>query len=152
MAQMGTYFVPTADIVNDLAEPGGDYDDAALQRRGQLMQPILKAAIGRAKALDVRIAAGSDTSYGPRSVTTVAREVVRLAEAGLTPIEALQAATITNAALLSREKQVGQLALGFDADLIVVGTNPLEDIRAVLDPLVVVSNGRMAVDRLTFGK
>jgi imidazolonepropionase-like amidohydrolase len=78
--------------------------------------------------------------------------VVRLAEAGLTPIEALQAATITNAALLSREKQVGQLALGFDADLIVVGTNPLEDIRAVLDPLVVVSNGRMAVDRLTFGK
>jgi imidazolonepropionase-like amidohydrolase len=152
MAQMGTYFVPTADIVNDLAEPGGDYDDAALQRRGQLMQPILKAAIGRAKALNVRIAAGSDTSYGPRSVTTVAREVVRLAEAGLTPIEALQAATITNAALLSREKQVGQLALGFDADLIVVGTNPLEDIRAVLDPLVVVSNGRMAVDRLTFGK
>ena len=51
MAQMGTYFVPTADIVNDLAEPGGDYDDAALQRRGQMMRPILKAAIGRAKAI-----------------------------------------------------------------------------------------------------
>jgi imidazolonepropionase-like amidohydrolase len=152
MTQMGTYFVPTADIVNDLAEAGGDYDDAALQRRGQMMQPILKAAIGRAKALNVKIAAGSDTSYGPRSVTTLAREVVMLVEAGLTPVEALQAATITNAALLSRDKQVGQLAAGFDADLIVVGTNPLQDIRAVLDPLVVVSNGRLAVDRLTFGK
>jgi imidazolonepropionase-like amidohydrolase len=152
MAQMGTYFVPTADIVNDLAEAGGDYDDAALQRRGQMMQPILKAAIGRAKAVNVKIAAGSDTSYGPRSVTTVAREVVMLTEAGLSPVEALQAATITNAALLSREKQIGQLVAGFDADLIVVGTNPLQDIRAVLDPLVVVSNGRMAVDRLTFAR
>jgi len=152
MAQMGTYFVPTADIVNDLAEAGGDYDDAALQRRGQMMQPILKAAIGRAKAINVKIAAGSDTSYGPRSVTTVARELVMLTEAGLSPVEALQAATITNAALLSREKQIGQLVAGFDADLIVVGTNPLQDIRAVLDPLVVVSNGRMAVDRLTFAR
>ena len=152
MAQMGTYFVPTADIVNDLAEAGGDYDDAALQRRGQMMQPILKAAIGRAKALNVKIAAGSDTAYGPRSVTTLAREVVMLAEAGLTPVEALQAATLTNAALLGREKQVGQLAVGFDADLIVLGNDPLQNIRAVLDPLVVVSNGRMAVDRIAFAR
>ena len=51
MASMGTFFVPTADIVNDLAEPGGDYDDAALQRRGpdDAADPV-KAAVGRAKA------------------------------------------------------------------------------------------------------
>jgi imidazolonepropionase-like amidohydrolase len=152
MAKMGTYFVPTADIVNDLAQPGGDYDDAALQRRGQMMQPILRAAIGRAKAAGVKVAAGSDTSYGPRSVTTVAREVVMLSEAGFSALEALQAATLTNAALLNREKQIGQLATGFDADLVVVGGNPLQDIRVVLDPLMVVSNGRVALDRLTFGR
>ena len=152
MAQMGTYFVPTADIVNDLAEPGGDYDDAALQRRGQMMRPILKAAIGRARSLGVKIAAGSDTSYGPQSVTTLAREVVMLSEAGLSPAEALQAATTINAALLNRERQIGQLVAGFDADLVVVGANPLQDIRTVLDPLVVISNGRIVVDRLAFGK
>jgi imidazolonepropionase-like amidohydrolase len=152
MAQMGTYFVPTADIVNDLAEPGGDYDDAALQRRGQMMRPILKAAIGRAKAIGVKIAAGSDTAYGPRSVTTVAREVVMLSEAGFSAVEALQAATTTNAALLNRERQIGQVAPGFDADLVVVGSNPLLEIRTVLDPLVVISNGRVAVDRLTFAR
>jgi imidazolonepropionase-like amidohydrolase len=152
MAQMGTYFVPTADIVNDLAEPGGDYDDAALQRRGQMMRPILKAAIGRAKAIGVKIAAGSDTAYGPRSVTTVAREVVMLSEAGFSAVEALQAATTTNAALLNRERQIGQVAPGFDADLVVVGSNPLQEIRTVLDPLVVISNGRVAVDRLTFAR
>jgi imidazolonepropionase-like amidohydrolase len=152
MAQMGTFFVPTADIVNDLAEAGGDYDDAALQRRGQMMLPILTRAIARAQALGVKIAAGSDTAYGPRSVTTLAREVVVLTGAGLTPLEALRAATTRNAELLSREKQIGQLVPGFEADLVVVAGNPLEDIRTVLDPLLVVSNGRVAVDRLTFGK
>ena len=152
MAAQGTFFVPTADIVHDLAEAGGDYDDAALQRRGQMMLPILTAAIGRAKQVGVKIAAGSDTSYGPRSVTTLAREVVVLAKAGLTPLEALQSATVTNAALLQREKQIGQLAPGFEADVVVVGENPLQNIRAVLDPLVVISNGRVALDRLNFGK
>lgn len=152
MAKMGTFFVPTADIVNDLAEPGGDYDDAALQRRGQMMQPILRAAIGRARAAGVTIAAGSDTSYGPRSVTTLAREVVVLHEAGLTPLEALRAATTVNARLFDREKQIGQAAPGFEADLLIVAGNPLEDVRTVLDPLLVISNGRVALDRLTFGK
>lgn len=152
MAAQGTFFVPTADIVSDLAEPGGDYDDAALQRRGQMMRPILRAAIGRAKQLGVKIAAGSDTSYGPRSVTTLAREIAVLSEAGLTPLEALQSATLRNAELLQREKQIGQVAPGFEADVLVVGENPLQNIRAVLDPLMVISNGRVALDRLNFGK
>ena len=152
MVAMGTFFVPTADIVNDLAEPGGDYDDATLQRRGQMMLPILKAAVGRAKTLGVKVAAGSDTSYSPRSVTTLAREVVMLSEFGLTPIEALQAATTRNAELLKLEKQVGQVTAGFEADLLVVAGNPLQNPRALLDPLLVVSNGRVALDRMSFGK
>jgi imidazolonepropionase-like amidohydrolase len=152
MAKMGTYFIPTADIVNDLAEPGGDYDDAALQRRGQLMRPILKAAVLRAHALGVKIGAGSDTSYSPRSVTTLAREVVMLADIGLPALAALQAATTVNAALLGREQRIGQLTAGFEADLLVIAGNPLQDVRAVLDPLLVVSNGRVVLDRLTFAR
>jgi len=152
MASMGTFFVPTADIVNDLAEPGGDYDDAALQRRGQMMRPILKAAVGRAVVLGVKIAAGSDTGYSPRSVTTLAREVVMLEEDGLPRLEALRAATIRNAELLQQEKQIGQIAAGFEADILVVAGNPLQELRVVLDPLFVVSNGRVALDRLTFAK
>ena len=152
MAKMGTYFIPTADIVNDLAEPGGDYDDATLQRRGQLMRPILKAAVLRAHALGVKIGAGSDTSYSPRSVTTLAREVVMLADIGLPALAALQAATTVNAALLGREQRIGQLTAGFEADLLVIAGNPLQDVRAVLDPLLVVSNGRVVLDRLTFAR
>jgi imidazolonepropionase-like amidohydrolase len=152
MAKQGTYFDPTADIVNDLTEPGGDYDNAALKRRGEMMQPILKAAIGRAIKLGVKIVAGSDTGYGPNSVARVSREIGMLVDAGMTPLQALQAATITNAEMLRLEKQIGDIAGGFEADLLVVDANPLENVRTLLDPLLVISNGRLALDRLTFGK
>ena len=74
MAKQGTYFDPTADIVNDLTEAGGDYDNAALKRRGEMMRPILKAAIGKALKFGVKIVAGSDTGYGPNSVARISRE------------------------------------------------------------------------------
>ena len=152
MAKQGTYFDPTADIVNDLAEPGGDYDHAGLKRRGEMMRPILMAAIGQALKFGVKIVAGSDTGYGPNSVARVSREAGMLVEAGLTPLQALQAATITNAEMLRLEKQIGVIEAGFQADVLVVDANPLDNIRTLLDPLLVVSNGRLALDRLTFAK
>ena len=152
MAKQGTYFDPTADIVNDLAEPGGDYDNAGLKRRGEMMRPILMSAIGRALKLGVKIVAGSDTGYGPNSIARVSRELTVLVDAGMTPLQALQAATVTNAEMLRLEKQIGQVAPGFEADLLVVDANPLDNIRTLLDPLVVISNGRLALDRLTFAK
>jgi imidazolonepropionase-like amidohydrolase len=44
------------------------------------------------------------------------------------------------------------LERGFEADLVAVEANPLEDARALRDPLLVVSNGRVALDRLQFAK
>ena len=64
MAKQGTYFDPTADIVNDLAEAGGDYDNAALKRRGEMMRPILKAAIGKALKFGVKIVADPTPGTG----------------------------------------------------------------------------------------
>jgi imidazolonepropionase-like amidohydrolase len=152
MAKQGTYFDPTADIVNDLTEPGGDYDNAALKRRGEMMQPILRAAIGRAIKLGVKIVAGSDTGYGPNSIARISREVGLLVDAGMPALQALQAATITNAEMLRLEKQIGLIAPGLEADVLVVDGNPLDNIRTLLDPLVVISNGRLTLDRLTFAK
>ena len=152
MAKQGTYFDPTADIVNDLTEPGGDYDNAALKRRGEMMVPILRAAIAKAAKLGVKIVAGSDTGYGPNSIARVSREAVVLVEAGLTPLQALQSATITNAEMLRLDKQIGAIENGFEADVLVVDGNPLDNIRTLLDPLLVISNGRLALDRLTFGR
>lgn len=152
MAQKGVYFIPTADVMNDLAEPGGDYDNAGLQRRGQMMKPIVVDTIRRARAAGVKIGAGTDTAYGPTSIARVGREIGELVAAGLTPLQALQAATTVNAALLKLERQIGQVAVGFEADLLVVDQSPVERPRTLLDPLLVVSNGRVVLDRLTFAK
>ena len=152
MAQRGVFFDPTADVVNDLAMPGGEYDNAGLQRRGQMLKPVLVETIARARARGVKIAAGSDTGYGPSSIARIAREVIELVQAGLPALAALQSATTVNAELLKLQTQIGQVRQGFEADLIVVDGNPLERPQALLDPLLVVSNGRVALDRLSFGK
>jgi imidazolonepropionase-like amidohydrolase len=152
MAKQGTYFDPTADIVNDLAEAGGDYDNAGLKRRGEMMRPILKAAIGKALKFGVKIVAGSDTGYGPNSVARISREAGELVAAGLTPLQALQAATIVNAEMLRLDKRIGAVEPGLEADILVVDGNPVDNIRTLLDPLLVVSNGRIGLDRLSFAK
>ncbi|MEZ5292634.1 MAG: amidohydrolase family protein [Vicinamibacterales bacterium] len=152
MASRGTYFVPTVDVVNDLASPGGEYDNAALQRRGQMLKPVLVETIARARAAGVTIVTGSDTGYGPDSTARIPREIQELVAAGLPPLAALQAATSANAEMLRLATRIGRLAPGFEADLVVVDANPLDRPRTLLDPLLVVSNGRVVVDRLAFGK
>jgi imidazolonepropionase-like amidohydrolase len=48
--------------------------------------------------------------------------------------------------------RTGALQTGFEADLIVVERNPLQDSKALADVLVVISNGRVALNRLPFGR
>ena len=152
MAKQGTFFDPTMEALKDVADVGGDYDNRDLQLRGQHMLPRLKDAIARANKLGVKIVAGSDTGYGPASVGRVSKEIANLVDAGLTPLAALRAATITGAEMVRMEKQIGQVAPGFEADLVVVERNPLEHIATLQDPLLVISNGRVGIDRLNFGR
>jgi imidazolonepropionase-like amidohydrolase len=152
MKEKGTFLVPTYATVIDLVEPGGDYDHPGLHLRGAHMLPRLRETVERAHRLGVKIATGADTSYGPTSVTRVAHEIAAFVEIGMTPLEALQAATTRAAELLAIEKRTGALEIGFEADFVAVERNPLEQVRTLQDPLLVVSNGRPAVNRLSFAK
>ena len=152
MVKQGTFFDPTMEAMKDVAAPGGDYDNRDLQLRGQHMLPRLKDTIARAHKMGVRIVAGSDTGYGPASVARLSIEIADLVDAGLPPLAALQAATIVNAQMLRREQQIGRIAPGFEADVVVVERNPIDQIGTLQDPLLVINNGRVGVDRLTFGR
>jgi imidazolonepropionase-like amidohydrolase len=152
MKERGTFLVPTYSTVVDLTEPGGDYDDPVLRLRGQHMLPVLAGTVRRARALGVRVVTGADTDYGPASTTRIAHEVAAFVTFGYTPVEALQAATMHAADALGLGDRTGVVRVGYEADLIVVERNPLEDVRALQDVLVVVSNGRVALNRLPFGK
>ncbi|MCI0434217.1 MAG: amidohydrolase family protein, partial [Gemmatimonadetes bacterium] len=147
MAQRGTYLVPTIAIVTDLTAPGGDYDDAALQVRGRHMLPRLREMVRGARAAGVKIVAATDTGYGPESTTRLSHELEELVAAGMTPLDALQSATTRAAELFGIANRTGRIAPGFEADLIVLERNPLDDIVAVQDVLMVITNGRIAVRR-----
>jgi imidazolonepropionase-like amidohydrolase len=100
----------------------------------------------------VKIVTGADTGYGANSVTRVSHEVEAFTELGMTPLQALQSATTTAAELLALTARAGAVEAGLEADLVVVERNPLEQVRTLHDPLLVVSNGRVVVNRLSFGK
>jgi imidazolonepropionase-like amidohydrolase len=71
---------------------------------------------------------------------------------GFTPLQAIQSATIVNAEMLRLEKTIGVIEAGYDADLIAVEKSPLDDVTTLQDPLLVISNGRIGLDRLDFGR
>ena len=101
--------------------------------------------------LGVKVVTGSDTGYGPTSIARVSREVVELVDAGFTPLAALQAATTVTPSCCGSRSRSARCTPGFEADLLVVDANPLEQPRTLLDPLLVMSNGRVGLDRLSFG-
>jgi imidazolonepropionase-like amidohydrolase len=152
MKEKGTYFDPTYTTVIDLTDAGGDYDVPALRIRGQHMLPRLRDAVIRAHKMGVRIVTGGDTGYGPASLTRIGQEITHFVEMGFTPLEAIQAATTVNAEMLRLEKSIGVVETGYEADLIAVEKNPLENITTVQDPVLVISNGRIGVDRLNFAR
>ena len=152
MKDRGTYLDPTYTTVIDVKEAGGDYDVPALRIRGEHMLSRLRDLVVRAHALGVRIVTGSDTGYGPNSLTRIGQEMTHFVEMGFTPLEALQSATVVNAEMLRLEKSIGAIEVGYEADLIAVDRNPLDQIATTQDPLLVISNGRIGVDRLNFAR
>jgi len=152
MKERGTYFVPTYTTMIDLLEPGGDYDDPVVKFRGLHMLPRIEDTFRRARALGIPIVTGADSSYGPESVSRVSTEIVNYVKLGMSPLEAIQSGTVRAAELFGLENETGALEPGLEADLIVIEKNPLEDIRVIQDIILVISNGRIGLKRLPFGR
>lgn len=151
MAEKGTFFVPTFSTVYDLTQPGGDYDNPILRNRGRHMLPELEETVKKARELGVTIVTGADTGYSPNSLTRVSHEMTFFVEMGFSPFEAIRAATTDAARLLQIDDKTGQIAPGFEADLVVLNSNPIEDIKSTQDVILVMSNGHLVLNRLPYG-
>ena len=150
MKKMDTFLVPTFTTVVDLTQPGGDYDNPVLIIRGQHMLPSLENTVKMAYKMGIKIATGADTGYGPNSTTRVGMEITNFVNLGMKPLDAIQSATIIGAELLGIANKTGTISIGKEADLIVVTSNPFNDIRTIQDVVFVMSNGRIALNRLPF--
>jgi len=147
MAEKGTFLVPTIAVISDLTLPGGDYDNPLLEIRGRHMLPRIKETAEEAHKLGVKIVAATDTGYGPNSVLRLSQELVELVGVGLSPYEAIKAATSLAAELLKVDDHTGRIAVGFDADILVIERNPLENIGVIHDPLLIMNNGKIVLNR-----
>jgi imidazolonepropionase-like amidohydrolase len=99
----------------------------------------------RALKSGVTIANGSDVGVFAHGQN--ARELELMVAYGMSPKEALRAATATAAAVLGRGKDLGKIAPGYLADLVAVKGDPLAEISAIERPVVVVKEGRVAANR-----
>ncbi len=152
MKQKGTYLVPTYVTIEDMTKPTGDYAGAVLEMRGRFMMPLLEKVIKKGKALGLKIATGADTDYGPLSTSRVSIECEHYVRMGMTNFEAIQTTTTISAELLGIASKTGRLLPGYEADLVLLPANPLEDIRALQDALLVMSNGYIGLKRIPFAK
>lgn len=130
MLKHGTYLVPTllAPIaVLEAGEKGGMPEYGV--RKSREVVEIHAESIARAHKAGVKIAMGTDAGVMPHG--TNLRELGLMVNIGMTPMESIVATTKIAAHCLGWEDQVGTIEAGKLADVVLVKTNPLQDIRSL---------------------
>jgi len=147
MARRGTVYVPTIDhnryYIAHKEEFG--YDQAVADRLNDYIKRNLET-LKRAVRGRVTIAMGSDAVFTGFGENT--RELEWFVKAGMSPGQALAAATSNGAALLGMSKDLGAVAAGRYADIVAIDGDPLRDIGAVINGVRwVMKGGAVVVDR-----
>ncbi|MEM7374816.1 MAG: amidohydrolase family protein [Bacteroidota bacterium] len=141
MKEKGTYFVPTItagiEVAENAKKPG--YFPAIIVPKALEIGPKIQNTFAKAYKMGVPIAFGTDAGVYPHGEN--AREFVYMVEAGMPPMEAIISATSTNARVLRKEDQLGNIETGKLADIIAVPGNPLADINKMLEVSFVMKEG-----------
>jgi imidazolonepropionase-like amidohydrolase len=117
------------------------------QRREKVFADI-QGEIHMAKGLGVKMAAGFDAS-GPAGQGKNANELLGMTKFGLSPLEAIQAATVNAAELLNWEDKIGALEPALYADVIAVDGDPLTDITELQRVKFVMKGGTVVKDEIS---
>jgi imidazolonepropionase-like amidohydrolase len=129
----GTYLVPTmlvGEKVYERAKTHPEQLNPSTAAKALVIAPLLTKNLHDAHAAGVKIAFGTDT-FGLSAHGENAQEFRLLVAAGLTPMEAILAATRNAADLIGDSADIGSIQPGRYADLIAVTADPLADVRAL---------------------
>jgi imidazolonepropionase-like amidohydrolase len=137
MVEHGTFLVPTSYLSEGL-----DVSRAApeLQAKAAEVFPKARAMLGKAIAAGVKIACGTDAPAIPHGDN--AKELWAMVDRGMTPMQAIHAATVMSAELVGVD-DLGQITPGFLADIIAVPGDPSEDITKTQDVRFVMKGGQV---------
>ncbi len=127
MAEKGIFFVPTLTVY----EYHRDSSQPHVRERARALREHHRESVVRALAAGVTVVAGTDA--GGHGHPDNALELEHLVAAGLTPMQALRAATGLAAQCLGLEREIGTIEKGKRADFLVVEGDPLQDIRILRD-------------------
>ena len=126
-------------VAPELAQPlttGGLPAEMAASGRGVFEKMV--ALVGALHKAGIPIIAGTDQAVPGHSLH---REIELYVQAGFTPLEAIQAATVVPAQVMGVQKEVGTIEAGKRADLILLDANPLDDIHNIRTVRYVVTKG-----------
>src|SRR4029077_270480 len=139
MEQHGTWLVPTLFCFQHDMETGlSQGRDPASFAKGVAIIKEQGPAFKRALDHHIKIAYGLDDDPD-----FVSKEFGSLVRGGMTPIEALKAATINGAELMGRSKDIGSIEPGKYADIVAVEGDPLSDITVMEKVAFVMKNGEV---------
>ena len=138
MADHGTFLVSTTYLTDAMAI---DRIAPELRKKALEVFPKAKSMLPKAIAAGVRIACGTDAPAIPHGEN--AKELGALVERGMTPMQALQSATLVAAELIDASEELGRLAPGYLADVIAVPGDPAVDIATTRNVRFVMKDGRI---------
>ncbi len=140
-AKNGTWYVPTL-VAYERGFVLWSNDPEALKPRRNVQEKQIEL-VGMMHQAGVQIMAGSDFSdWALVPGVDLHNELALLVEAGFSPLEALQAATLNPAKFLGKTETFGTIQVGRAADLVLLDANPLEDISHTRKINAVVLGGK----------
>ena len=141
MKQYNVYMVPTISAgkkVVEKAKVPGFFPEIVAKKAIEVGAQIHET-FALAYKKGVPIAFGTDAGVFPHGENAI--EFGYMVEAGMPAMEAIQAATVTNASLLGLDDQLGQLSTGYLADIIAVDDNPVENVSTLQNVVFVMKEG-----------
>jgi imidazolonepropionase-like amidohydrolase len=155
MLEHGTYLVPTllAPIsVVEASKVNENMPEYAVEKALEVVEAH-RESVAKAYKAGVKIAMGTDA--GVMAHGTNLRELGLMCDIGMSPMEAILATTKVAAECMGWEDKLGTLETGKLGDVVIVKTNPLEDIRSLEDTaniVAVIKDGKIEKDLLTGNK